>query len=169
MNHITPKKRLYFTVLELIWACFVTFSARWGDFWEKGLRQPLSIASGKWLTKPNFLSIHRFCRKRDKTCFFWLHTGMELISGCFVTFSARWGDFWEKGLRHPLSIASGKGMTKPNFLSIHRFCRKRDKTCFFWLLTGRELILGCFVTFSARWGDFWEKGLRQPLSIASGK
>ena len=144
MNHITPKKRLYFTVSELIWACFVTFSARWGDFWEKGLRHPLSIASGKGMTKPNFLSIHRFCRKRDKTCFFCLLTGQEVILGCFVTFSARWGDCWEKGLRQPLSIASGKWLTKPNFLSIHRFCQKCHKTAIFCHHTGMVAIWACF-------------------------
>ena len=132
------------TGMQAILGCFVTFSARWGDFWERGLRQPLSIASGKWLTKPNFLSIHRFDWKSDKTVIFCLYTSMQAIFGCFVTFSARWGDFWEKGLRQPFSIASGKWLTKPNFLSIHRFDRKRDKTVIFCLHTGMKEIWACF-------------------------
>ena len=41
------------------------------------------------MTKPNFLSIHRFCRKRDNTAICCHHTGMVAILGCFVTFSAR--------------------------------------------------------------------------------
>ena len=103
-----------------------------------------STSYGKKVMKPNFLSIHRFDQKRDKTVIFCLYTGMQAIFGCFVTFLARWGDFWEKGLRQPLSIASGKWLTKPDFLSIHRFCQKCDKTAIFCHHTGMVAILACF-------------------------